>query len=34
MTRQELEALPRFERALLADFGREQGWGEGVRLAR
>lgn len=34
MTRQELEALPRFERALLADFAREQGWGEGVRLAR
>ena len=33
LTREQLEALPRYERGRLADYGREHGWGE-VRLAR
>jgi sporulation protein YlmC with PRC-barrel domain len=34
MTREELEALPRYEEANIAAYGRERGWGEGVRMAR
>jgi hypothetical protein len=34
ITRQELEALPRYDRSRVADYGREQGWGEGLRLHR
>lgn len=34
MTREELEALPRYDRSKIADYGREHGWGEGVRLHR
>jgi hypothetical protein len=34
ITRQELEALPRYDRNRVADYGRERGWGEGLRLHR
>lgn len=34
MTREQLERLPRFDRDRLADYGREHGWGEGVRWFR
>lgn len=34
MTREELEALPRFESNRLAEQGRTQGWGDNLRLAR
>ncbi len=34
MTREELEALPRYDRGRVADYGRERGWGEGLRLFR
>ena len=34
MTREELEALPRYDRDRVADYGRERGWGEGLRLYR
>jgi hypothetical protein len=34
LTREQLERLPRFERNRLADYGRDQGWGDGVRLYR
>lgn len=34
MTREELEALPRYDRDHVADYGRQQGWGDGLRLYR
>jgi hypothetical protein len=34
MTREELEALPRYDRNRVADYARERGWGEGLRLYR
>lgn len=34
MTREELEALPRYDRDRVAEYGRERGWGEGMRLHR
>jgi hypothetical protein len=34
LTREQLERLPRFDRNRLADYGRDQGWGDGVRLYR
>ncbi|MCW8087225.1 PRC-barrel domain-containing protein [Sabulicella glaciei] len=34
MTREELERLPRYESNRLAEQGREQGWGDNLRLAR
>ncbi|HEV7266424.1 MAG TPA: PRC-barrel domain-containing protein [Falsiroseomonas sp.] len=34
MTREELEALPRYDEANLGAYGRERGWGEGIRMAR
>ncbi|MGK7870526.1 PRC-barrel domain-containing protein [Falsiroseomonas sp. E2-1-a20] len=34
MTREELEALPRYDEANIAAYGQERGWGEGVRMAR
>jgi sporulation protein YlmC with PRC-barrel domain len=34
MTRDELEALPRYERDRVADYGRQQAWGDGLRLYR
>jgi hypothetical protein len=34
MTREELERLPRFDRDRLAEYGREHGWGEGLRWHR
>jgi sporulation protein YlmC with PRC-barrel domain len=34
MTREELEALPRYDRDRIAGYGRERGWGEGLRLYR
>jgi hypothetical protein len=34
MTREELEALPRYDRDRLGEYGRERGWGEGLRLFR
>lgn len=34
MTREELEALPRYDRDRVAEYGRERGWGEGLRLYR
>jgi sporulation protein YlmC with PRC-barrel domain len=34
MTREELEALPRYDRDRIAEYGRERGWGEGLRLYR
>jgi sporulation protein YlmC with PRC-barrel domain len=34
LNREQLEALPRYEAGRLADYGRERGWGEGVRLQR
>ncbi|MBU8536610.1 PRC-barrel domain-containing protein [Falsiroseomonas tokyonensis] len=34
MTREELEALPRYDEANIAAYGRERGWGEGIRMAR
>jgi len=34
MTRQELEQQPRFDRSQVAAYGRDHGWGEGVRLFR
>ena len=30
----QLERLPRFDRNRLAEYGRDQGWGDGVRLYR
>jgi hypothetical protein len=34
MTREELEALPRYDRDRIGEYGRTQGWGEGLRLVR
>jgi len=34
MIREQLEQLPRYDRDRLADYGREHGWGEGVRWYR
>lgn len=34
MSREELEALPRYDRDRIADYGRERGWGDGLRLYR
>ncbi len=34
MTREQLEQLPRYDRDRLADYSRENGWGEGVRWYR
>jgi len=34
LTREQLEALPRYERGRLPDIARERGWGEGLRLMR
>jgi acetyl esterase/lipase len=34
LTREQLEALPRYDRDRVADLGRERGWGEGLRLFR
>ncbi|MGK7870544.1 PRC-barrel domain-containing protein [Falsiroseomonas sp. E2-1-a20] len=34
LTRAQLEALPRFERNRIAEYGRDQGWSDGVRLYR
>ena len=34
LTREQLEALPRYDRNVLANLGRERGWGEGLRLYR
>ncbi|MCW8088312.1 PRC-barrel domain-containing protein [Sabulicella glaciei] len=34
MTRDELEALPRYDNDRIAEYGRERGWGEGLRLFR
>ncbi len=34
MTREELEALPRYDRDRIGAYGRERGWGEGLRLIR
>lgn len=34
MTREQLEALPRWNRDRLADYGREYGWGDGLRWYR
>ena len=34
MTRERLEQLPRYDRDRLADYGGENGWGEGVRWFR
>jgi sporulation protein YlmC with PRC-barrel domain len=34
MTREELEALPRYDRDRVAEYGRERGWGENLRLFR
>ncbi|MCW8088487.1 PRC-barrel domain-containing protein [Sabulicella glaciei] len=34
MTREELEALPRYDSDRVAEYGRERGWGEGLRLYR
>jgi hypothetical protein len=32
VTREQLERLPRYGRGRLAEYGREFGWGDGVRL--
>ncbi|MBX9702043.1 MAG: PRC-barrel domain-containing protein, partial [Acetobacteraceae bacterium] len=34
LTREQLEALPRYEPNRLQSYGRDQGWGDGVRLYR
>ncbi len=34
MTREQLEQLAGYDRSRVADYGREQGWGDGVRLHR
>ena len=34
LTREQLEALPRYEPNRVETYGRDQGWGEGVRLYR
>jgi sporulation protein YlmC with PRC-barrel domain len=34
MTREELEALPRYDRDRATEYGRERGWGEGLRPYR
>jgi len=34
MTREELEALPRYDRTKVIDYGRERGWGDGLRMYR
>jgi hypothetical protein len=34
MTREELEALPRYDRNNINEYASSQGWGEGVRLFR
>jgi hypothetical protein len=34
MTREELEALPRYDRDGIGEYGRARGWGEGLRLVR
>ncbi|WP_372624732.1 PRC-barrel domain-containing protein [Falsiroseomonas sp.] len=34
MTREELEALPRYDRDNIAEYSRGRGWGEGTRLYR
>nr|WP_264185618.1 PRC-barrel domain-containing protein [Roseicella aerolata] len=34
MTREELERLPRYDRNRVGEYGREQGWGDGIRLFR
>jgi len=34
LTREQLERLERFDRNRLADYGRDQGWGDNIRLYR
>lgn len=34
LTREQLEKMPRFDRDRLADYGRENGWGDGLRWYR
>jgi acetyl esterase/lipase len=34
LTREQLEALPRYDRERIGDLGRERGWGEGLRILR
>jgi hypothetical protein len=34
LTREQIEALPRFERDRLAEYGRRFGWGDGLRWYR
>ena len=34
LTREQLEALPRYDRNRLADYGRENNWGDGLRWYR
>jgi hypothetical protein len=34
MTREELEALPRYDRNNVAAYGRDRGWGDGARMYR
>lgn len=34
LTREQVEALPRYDRDRLVDLGPERGWGEGLRLFR
>lgn len=34
LTREQLERLPRYDSGRVTEYGREQGWGEGVRLHR
>jgi hypothetical protein len=34
LTREQLEALPRYDRERIGDLGRERDWGEGLRLFR
>ena len=34
MTKEELEKLPRYDSSRASDYGREQGWGTGIRLYR
>jgi hypothetical protein len=34
MTREQLEALPRYDRDNLREYGSRYGWGEGTRLYR
>jgi hypothetical protein len=34
LTREQLEQLPRYDSSRVADIGRDQGWGDGLRLHR